>query len=190
MYSTYRQPEARGLYWVAMGRFRLQVTRKEAALVAAALVAVAFVAFLRLVVFDVVKVEQTSMVPALGKDSTAVIFRLAYGLRGPASYWLRWAAPARGDVVVFRNPFDGALVVKRCAGVGGDPIDASAPGAIDVAGRKLPATALQASRYYGKAAVPAGMVFAAGDNPPESMDSRDYGLIPVEEILGKVVLSF
>lgn len=173
-----------------MGGTGFRITRKEAALILTALLAVGMVAFLRLVALDVVRVEQSSMEPSLGKGSTAIILRLAYGLRGPSSYWLRWASPARGDVVVFRNPFDGALVVKRCAGVAGDPMDASNPGELDVAGRKLPATALQAARFYGKASVPAGLVFAAGDNPPESLDSRDYGFIPVEEILGKVVLSF
>jgi signal peptidase I len=163
---------------------------REAVLILAVLSAVALAAFVRLVLFDVVKVEQSSMEPGLARGSTAVILRLAYGLRLGPSYALRWSSPSPGDIVVFRNPFDSALVVKRCVAVAGDPISYEEGGWLRAGISRLPVSPIQAARYFGKGRVGEGMIFAAGDNPGESLDSRDYGLIPVEEVLGKVVLSF
>lgn len=36
-------------------------------------------------------------------------------------------------------------------------------------------------------AVPAGMVALLGDNPPQSLDSRDFGYVPVDRLYGVVV---
>ena len=35
--------------------------------------------------------------------------------------------------------------------------------------------------------VPAGMILAIGDNSVSSIDSRNYGFIPVKNILGKAI---
>lgn len=33
-----------------------------------------------------------------------------------------------------------------------------------------------------------GSIYVLGDNPPESLDSREYGRLPVEDLVGKVLL--
>jgi signal peptidase I len=70
-----------------------------------------------------------------------------------------------GDIIVFESPVDGTLVIKRCAGIGGEQI---------MNGN----TAI---------AIPPQTVFALGDNSDRSKDSRHYGTVPVSAIKGKVI---
>jgi len=115
----------------------------------------------------------------------------------------KWQAgePRRGDVVVFRLPENPSLVlVKRVIGVAGDRVRiaagrvaVSAPGEPDGPDPALAAGA----RLAGAGAegdvdrvVPAGAVFVLGDNrsPRASSDSRDWGLLPCRDIIGRAVL--
>jgi signal peptidase I len=83
----------------------------------------------------------------------------------------RRSAPRRGDVVVFRNPrphgvpgsSDGPLLIKRVAA---GPAE-EAPDGMGV--------------------VPAGHVVVLGDNPAQSLDSRQLGFIPVGNVIATVV---
>jgi signal peptidase I len=108
-----------------------------------------------------------SMQPALMEGDRIVVNRLAYGLRAPLGGRLlaTWAAPRRGDVVVLVSPASGKLCVKRVAGVPGD--------AVAVRDRSL--------------RVPPGHCFLLGDNRDYSVDSRWYGCVGHERIIGCVV---
>ena len=46
------------------------------------------------------------------------------------------------------------------------------------------------STYFGPVTVPPNAVFVLGDNRSESIDSRTYGAVPLENVVGRVVLTF
>merc|ERR1712037_445801 len=79
----------------------------------------------------------------------------------------------RDDIVIAKNPrCPQESVCKRIKGIPGDKI-------------ALPGTS---NSPINRKAVPAGHVWIEGDNKTTSVDSRDYGPIPMGLLQGKVVL--
>jgi signal peptidase I len=138
---------------------------------------------------DARRVDGLSMEPTLSPGQLVYINRVAYGLRLPFldGYLVTWAVPKPGEMVVFLNPHEGRQVVKRCIAVAGDPIEIQ-DGTLVLARIELPLTAAQERHFSAYTSVPPGMIFVAGDNLPNSIDSRDYGFIRVENVTGKVIL--
>ena len=110
--------------------------------------------------------------------------------------------PQRGDVVVFRYPRDPSRdFIKRIIGVPGDHIRI-ADGIVyvnDIAinedyvsahsGRDLDSLeSVGCTDTEGR--VPEGNYFVLGDNRPNSSDSRAWGCVPEENIIGKALLSY
>ncbi len=137
-----------------------------------------------------------------------------------SKYLLPYEAVKRGDIIVFRYPVDiTQTFVKRCMGVPGDririinkqvylngvkldepykvnktdyidsyrdnfPGEPNAnvyPGAIDM---------LQHHVVNGEVVVPPGYYFAMGDNRDSSLDSRYWGFVPRENIIGKPLIIY
>ena len=93
----------------------------------------------------------------------------------------------RGDIVVFERPDQGDFV-KRVIAVAGDEIGI-AEGRVWLNGawldepylKEQPVTELPMATV-----VPEGHLFMLGDNRNHSEDSRDFGPIPVDSLMGKV----
>ncbi|MEU4090563.1 signal peptidase I, partial [Streptomyces aureus] len=126
-----------------------------------------------------VRVESTSMEPTLRAGDHLLVDDRAYD----------HAPPRRGDLVVFDG--SGTPLVKRVVAVGGDTV-AIEDGVLEVDGRLVreptvdPATV--DGMYYGPSRVPDGTVFVLGDNRRHSVDSRQFGPVPVTKVTGRVVL--
>ena len=98
---------------------------------------------LRASVFGVFYVPSDTMRPTLLPGDSILVDRLAYGLALPflSSPVSLWAAPERGDVIVFREASSssrdqGAVLVKRVVGVGGDKVSIRS-GRLRINGRAL-----------------------------------------------------
>ena len=119
---------------------------------------------------------------------------------------LRFSSPSRGDIIVFNTPSDaatkcgeGGTFVKRVIGLPGDTVREDDNGFIWVRSQgakefvKLKEPYLSASRrladsqHFGqKWTVPQGEYFMMGDNRPESCDSRAWGSVPRNKLIGTV----
>ena len=186
------------------------------------LIAVAIVAPLRSVVADWNDVPTGSMRPTILVGDRILVNKLAYDLKVPFSNirLSTWSDPQRGDIIVFRSPADGKRLVKRVAAVLGDviemrndrlflngqPASYEASDAVTgksalvfdetVAGRTHPVMicpSKPALRSFGPVRVPAGRYFVMGDNRDESFDSRYFGFVARDVIVGRattVALSF
>ena len=103
----------------------------------------------------------------------------------------RSAEPKRGDIVVFESSEFGEDLIKRVVGLPGDNI-LIVHGSLYVNGeqQKEPYlnTELSDKSSYGPDTVPPGHVFVMGDNRADSSDSRIFGPVPEESILGKAFL--
>ena len=98
----------------------------------------------------------------------------------------------RGDLIVFRSPQDGTAHVKRVIGLPGERVELRDSGAI-VDGTALREPYIMrepeilAFRDMRPVVVPDDSYFVLGDNRDNSNDSRFYGAVKRQQIIGKVV---
>ena len=134
----------------------------------------------RLLVAEPFSIPSTSMEPTLHAGDRVIANKLAY----------RLGAPRAGELAVLEAP-DGELLAKRIVAVGGQRVEIR-DGVlfVDRIPRREPY--VDHSRvdgfFFGPASVPEGSVFVLGDNRGDSEDSRDFGAIPREHLIGRVVL--
>src|SRR5690606_9146534 len=104
----------------------------------------------------------------------------------------RWAEPQRGDVVVFPYPNDpDEDYIKRVISLPGERIAIYA-GLVYINGQALqePYVSEAVRLDMSERVVPPGHVFVIGDNRNASSDSREWGALPVEDIIGKAVFRY
>lgn len=137
-------------------------------------------------IYQPVKVEGTSMMPALSDQDRFFVNKFVYrfGL----------ADIARGDMIVFWFPGDRSKsYVKRIIGIPGDTV-AIQHGTVVVNGRRLrePYVPPQYRDTYSMPArtVDADEYFVLGDHRNSSNDSRAWGLVPRDCIYGKAVFVY
>jgi signal peptidase I len=103
--------------------------------------------------------------------------------------------PERGDVVVFETPPEaqrqcgaGGTFVKRLVGLPGDTL-VQRDGVLRVNGQAFEESYLEPANRGGRdfrRTVPPDHYFMMGDNRPSSCDSRDWGPVPRENLIGPV----
>lgn len=98
--------------------------------------------------------------------------------------------PNRGDVVVFHFPLDlKREFVKRVIGLPGDQVEIKS-GVVYINGRELPepylSPAISKQHSIDSIKLSKDQYFVLGDNRTASNDSRDWGPVPKENIVGKV----
>jgi signal peptidase I len=128
-----------------------------------------------------VRVDGYSMNPTLQNGEFVLVNRLAY----------RFGDVQRGDIIVFRHPDDPSQdLIKRVIGVPGDTVEI-VDGGVRVNGRPLDEPYIAAApNYAGQWQVPEGSLFVLGDNRNNSEDSHKWGLLPMENVIGKAVLIY
>jgi signal peptidase I len=119
---------------------------------------------------------------------------------------LDFGPPSRGDIVVFNTPTEAALkcgeggtFVKRVIGLPGDTVREDDSGFISIRGPdsktfvKLkepyltPERRLADTAHFGQIwHVPSGQYFMMGDNRASSCDSRSWGSVPGNKLIGTV----
>ncbi len=102
----------------------------------------------------------------------------------------------RGDVVVFSSPSnENVAYVKRVVGLPGETVE-TVGGRLWIDGARLSEPYMEqyrpARRMYGRdrrgpSPVPEGSFYALGDNRADSLDSRHYGPVRLENIEGKAL---
>jgi signal peptidase I len=123
-----------------------------------------------------VRVDGFSMHPTLENGEFILVNKLAYHL----------GQPNRGDIVVFRFPLDPQQdLIKRVIGLPGDRITVN-NGKLSINGEVIPETYIAAAPdYTGEWIVPPGNIFVLGDNRNDSSDSHSWGMLPIQNIIGK-----
>ena len=173
------------------------------------LVMAAILGSVRSAVADWNDVPSGSMRPTILEGERIAVNRLAYDLKLPFTgiRLARWATPGRGDIVILRSPVDGKRLVKRVVGLPGDILELQG-GRLVINGQSLVYSAVSSEfwqeqlgehthlvrrdarrpfhRDAGPLRVPAGQYFVMGDNRDNSADSRVFGCVGQDAIMGEV----
>lgn len=150
------------------------------------MVSVVIAVVIILFIYQPVKVEGTSMMPALVDQERIFINKFVYRF-GISSV-------ERGDMVVFWFPGDlSKSYIKRVIGVPGDTVQVD-NGTVMINGRPLEEgyvpeeyrdhTSMSPTR------VPDDQFFVLGDHRSSSNDSRSWGMVPRRYIYGKAVFVY
>jgi signal peptidase I len=128
-----------------------------------------------------VRVDGFSMNPTLQNGEYILVNRLSY----------KTGQPARGDIIVFRLPGDETQdLIKRVIGLPGDTVQIR-DGIVTINGAKLEEPYIaQNPLYFGEWTVPEDNLFVLGDNRNDSRDSHQWGLLPLENVIGKSILIY
>lgn len=130
---------------------------------------------------QVIRVQGDSMAPTLQSGQLVLVNRLAYQV----------GAVKHGDVVVFKSPENsGIVLIKRIIALPGERISINR-GIISVNDERLAELYVTEPglTQSGPMTMKDGTVFVLGDHRLVSNDSRDWGALPVEYIIGRVEFS-
>lgn len=136
--------------------------------------------FVKLFCLDIYSIPDTSMQPFIKKDQIFLVNKLVRLLH---------QVPQKSDVVLMQFPNQKTKDVKRIVGLPGDEIrfqqghvwiNGQRDDKICFSSKQLGRTFFEDRRFQ----VPDGKYFALGDNCDVSLDSRDFGYVPAENILG------
>jgi signal peptidase I len=125
------------------------------------------------------QVSGLSMAPHIASGEIVLINTMAYRLR----------PPARGDIIAFHH--DGPTpetFIKRVIGLPGDRIEIRR-GTVFVNGTQLnePYVQFPDNHTYAEVTVPPASLYVLGDNRADSEDSRAFGFVPQNQVMGRAI---
>ena len=135
----------------------------------------------RVTVLQAYSIPSDSMRPTLERGDHILVTPVAWGRE-----------VRRGDVIVFRNPGVGpGFFVKRVIALEGEHLEIR-DGRVRIEGRVLEEPYLEHAPTDGSLAeiVPAGHFFVLGDLRSDSIDSRVWGALPEENVVGRARMIF
>jgi len=155
------------------------------------LIALAIVIPIRMLLFQPFMVKGSSMEPNYHSSDYLIIDELSYRLRDPQ----------RGEVVVFKYPLNPSYrYIKRIIGLPGETIEITngevTVSKVNVAPKKIDESLYLSQKVqeewkntnYGPLTLKENEYFVMGDNRNNSSDSRTWGVLPVKNITGRVLL--
>jgi signal peptidase I len=128
-----------------------------------------------------VRVDGFSMQPTLNDGEFVLVNRMSY----------RFGDIERGDIIVFNYPANPSQeLIKRVIGLPGDQV-AINNGRVALNGYILNEPYIAAApQYNGQWSVPDDYIFVLGDNRNNSSDSHAWGMLPIENIVGKAIVIY
>lgn len=146
------------------------------------IISVGIAAFLITFVVQAFFIPSRSMEPTLEPGDRILVNKFIY----------RFQEPKQGDVIVFKFPLDPRRdFIKRVIAVENDKIEIR-DGVVYVNDHKLDEPYIKESfpGNYGPYQVPPKHLFMLGDNRNNSEDSRFWGALPRENVVGKAMVVY
>jgi signal peptidase I len=155
------------------------LTRYFLELVEIIIIVIALSWFAQTYIVELVKVKDNSMLPTLGQNNQVLALKP-----------LKSRTLEQGDVIAFYREGETANV-KRVIGLAGDEVKIR-NGYVYLNGKPLyePNLRTPVTVEFPPVIVPANHVFVLNDNRLDNNDSRMWGTIPLEEVIGEVMFCY
>ncbi|QGY40535.1 signal peptidase I [Pseudodesulfovibrio cashew] len=162
---------------------------------------------IRAFIVQAFKIPSGSMLDTLQIGDHLLVTKFAYDVRLPSDIWLdttdgkvlyKTGDPERGDIIVFKYPMDESKdFIKRVIGLPGDTVELRDK-VVYINGepldepyvRRTDARILPVRDNFGPIVVPDGEYFMLGDNREGSHDSRWWGTVKRQKIVGKALIIY
>ena len=168
------------------------------------LIAVFLALFVRSFVVEAFTIPSGSMEPTLLVGDYLLVNRLSYVMKVPFTdiVLLNLGAPKRGDTIVFRYPLDHSKdFIKRVIAKEGDTVQIRdkvvyvnglkvEDGNARFADQSIIPGNFSERDNFGPVAVPKNSYFAMGDNRDNSLDSRFWGFVKNDELVGRALILY
>lgn len=160
--------------------------------------------FVRSFFIQAFKIPSSSMEPTLLIGDHLLVNRLSYVMKIPFTdkVIFSFGDPMKGDVIVFRYPVDPDKdFIKRVIATEGDTIEIRNK-VIYINGKKIDdkhgyysdasiiTDQLNPRDNFGPYKVPKNAYFVMGDNRDRSLDSRYWGVVRKDELVGKALILY
>jgi signal peptidase I len=162
-------------------------------------IALVIALFVRSFVVQAFKIPSSSMEPTLLVGDHILVNKFIYGIRIPVigKKIFAFSQPRRGDVIVFIFPNDRSKdYIKRVIGLPGEKVEIKER-MIYINDRLIEDSWGHFSSWgpggrdtYGPIMVPPHSLFVMGDNRDNSEDSRYWGFVPLDDVLGKAFVMY
>ena len=165
--------------------------------------AVLIALFIRTFVAQAFKIPSSPMTPTLLVGDYILVNKFIYGFRIPYTNikYFQFKKPQRGDVIVFIFPLDPSKdFIKRVIGTEGEKVQILHnkiyinDQLIDDPWGHFIRTGwleyLQGMENFGPVVVPKDSLFVMGDNRDNSQDSRYWGYVDLNAVLGKALIIY
>tara|TARA_B100001540_G_scaffold117445_1_gene105305 strand:+ start:3341 stop:3865 length:525 start_codon:yes stop_codon:yes gene_type:complete len=136
-----------------------------------------------------------SMVPNYNQGDRLLLLKFSYLKTPNSDEYIKPFNPKRGDVVVFNYPNNPERkFIKRVIGISGDTIEIS-KGKIYLDDSRINESYLDNDKYkdlsdFGPVTISKGHVFVLGDNRWVSNDSRNWGELSYDYIIGEPMIKY
>jgi signal peptidase I len=137
---------------------------------------------IRTFLFENYRVVGHSMDPTLENEQFLVVNKLGY----------RLGDPKRGDIIVFRDPrTDEFKLIKRVVGLPGETLEIQ-DGQVLINNQPLEEGYIAAKDHdsHSPVLIPEDEYFVLGDNRNHSSDSRNWGTLLSDRVVGKALVSY
>ncbi len=127
-------------------------------------------------------VQGQSMEPNLHNNERVIVEKVTYRF---------FHGPRRGDIVILQPEEDGDLLIKRVVALPGETVEVR-NGRVYINGEPLdePWAVQEGGPNYPPTYVPPLQVFVLGDNRGHSNDSRSFGPVLVDHVVGRAWLIY
>lgn len=138
--------------------------------------------FVNTYIFGFAQVKHNGMLPTLGHNDQVLMYK---------SPMNNFSSLKRGDIVVFSKDTEPENSINRVIGLAGEKIEIR-NGFTYINGKPIyePYAYTPITNDFNPTIVPRNHVFVLNDNRLEKNDSRTFGSIPQEDLIGKAIFRY